>query len=174
MLALQVLNVTRTDVGEGWWEGEKSSYCWHCPVWRLEKPKENLRMLKCWGSYRNPAKWGDGPFSWSLCGRGPRRGSTSYGPSPPSTGSLFQSHRCITSDHLVLAGLQQPTACSSPQYFRHIQSCWGLEQVQMEFRMCACTLKTFSDPWAGVAGGMAPPQQQTNDWGAGADVSSHH
>ena len=31
---------------------------------------------------------------------------------------------------------------------------------------------TCSDPWAGVAGGMAPPQQQTNDWGAGADVSS--
>ena len=32
----------------------------------------------------------------------------------------------------------------------------------------------LSDPWAGVAGGMAPPQQQTNDWGAGADVSPHH
>lgn len=30
---------------------------------------------------------------------------------------------------------------------------------------------SLSDPWAGVAGGMAPPQQTSNDWGAGADVS---
>ena len=33
------------------------------------------------------------------------------------------------------------------------------------------TNNSLSDPWAGVAGGMAPPQQTSNDWGAGADVS---
>ena len=49
---------------------------------------------------------------------------------PPPLPQVLLCKLTVAHYHLVLAGLQQPTACSSPQHFRHIQSCGRLEQVQ--------------------------------------------
>ena len=169
-----MLNVTRTDVGEGWWEGEISLF--------ILLPRTcDLRVLNTaaddqyyWIGTRPNGE--TGLFPEAYVEEVQEEGPPAMAP-PPLPQVLFcklPPYCPSVQFHLLLAGLQQPAPCTCPEYFRHIQPCWWLEQVDIELWTSAFTVETFSDPWAGVAGGMAPPQQQTNDWGAGADVSLHH
>jgi len=100
----EVLNVTRTDVGEGWWEGTRpNGETGLFPEAYVEEVQE------------------EGPPAMA-----PPPLPQDYNSQPPAA-------------PLNTFGTSNPV------------DDWN------------------SDPWAGVAGGMAPPQQQTNDWGAGAD-----